>query len=303
MSTTDHPNVLIHPASTDQAAIEPKKAPGPESFVTVIQARTGWIGVNWAELLHSHELFSTLILRDLKIRYKQTVLGVAWAVLQPLSQMIVFSFAFGRMMGMDSGGVPYPLFLFAGLVPWTFFSIGVSNAALSLLQYQNLLTKIYFPRLYVPAVAVGSALVDMGIALLLLFFLMPYYGYLPGWGLLALPFMILLAFAATLGLGLLLAAATILYRDLRYVIPLGIQLGMFVSPVFYKINPAKFPRPYQFIAALNPMFGVINGFRSSILGEPWDLPTLAVSTASTVAVLIFGLFFFRKTERLIADIV
>jgi lipopolysaccharide transport system permease protein len=143
--------------------------------------------------------------------------------------------------------------------------------------------------------------VDMLIGLCLLFMLMPFFGRFPGWGILTLPFLILLVVAATLGLSLALSAATVLYRDLRFVIPFGLQLGMFVSPVIYKMDQIR--RPYQFIAAINPMYGIINGFRSSILGEPWDLPTLAISTVSTAAVLTFGLFFFRKTERLISDIV
>jgi lipopolysaccharide transport system permease protein len=230
-------------------------------------------------------------------------LGVAWAVLQPLSQMLVFSFTFGILLEVRSGAVPYPLFVFAGLVPWTFFSIGVNNAALSLLQYQNLLTKIYFPRLYIPAVAVGSALVDMAIGMTMFLFLIPFYHWAIGWEILALPLVVLLAFVATLGLGLTLAAATVLYRDLRFVVPFGIQLAMYLSPVFFQINLEKVPRALQLVAALNPMFGVINGFRSSILGLPWDFPTLAISSLSATGLLVFGLLFFRKTERLIADIV
>jgi lipopolysaccharide transport system permease protein len=273
----------------------------PDEFITVIRPRTGWIAVNWSELFQSHELFSTLVSRDLKIRYKQTVLGVAWAVLQPLSTMLVFWFTFGFVLGVKSEGVPYPLFVFAGLVPWTFFTNGVNNASNSLLQHQNLLTKIYFPRLYVPAAAVGGSLVDMGIGMTMFLVLMPIFGFMPGWGLLALPLMVLMAFAATLGLGLILAAATVLYRDLRFVIPFGISLLLYLSPVIFRID--KIARPLQYVAALNPMYGIINGFRSSILGDPWDLPTLLVSLVMTIGLLTFGMFFFRKTERLITDIV
>jgi lipopolysaccharide transport system permease protein len=302
MSTTDHPpQAFGHLGATDLAANDVDDDSGPGSIVTVIRPRTGWIEVNWDELVQSHELFFTLIARDLKIRYKQTVLGVAWAVLQPLATMIVFSVIFGRMVGIDTGTIPYPVFVLVGLVPWTFFSIALNNASLSLLQHQNLLTKIYFPRLYVPAAAVGSALVDMGIGMGLFLFIMPLYGQYPGWGILALPLMVLMVFAATLGLGLTMAAVTILYRDLRFVMPFAIQLAMYVSPVSYRID--RIPRPLQFVAALNPMYGVINGFRSSLLGDSWDLPTLAVSVLSTLAILTFGLFFFRKTERLISDIV
>jgi lipopolysaccharide transport system permease protein len=205
------------------------------------------------------------------------------------------------VLGVKSEGVPYPLFVFAGLVPWTFFTNGVNNASNSLLQHQNLLTKIYFPRLYVPAAAVGGSLVDMGIGMTMFLVLMPIFGFMPGWGLLALPLMVLMAFAATLGLGLILAAATVLYRDLRFVIPFGISLLLYLSPVIFRID--KIARPLQYVAALNPMYGIINGFRSSILGDPWDLPTLLVSLVMTIGLLTFGMFFFRKTERLITDIV
>jgi lipopolysaccharide transport system permease protein len=301
MSTTDHMN---SPAGSVLTELDPDRldqGSKPDEFITVIRPRTGWIAVNWSELFQSHELFSTLVSRDLKIRYKQTVLGVAWAVLQPLSTMLVFWFTFGFVLGVKSEGVPYPLFVFAGLVPWTFFTNGVNNASNSLLQHQNLLTKIYFPRLYVPAAAVGGSLVDMGIGMTMFLVLMPIFGFMPGWGLLALPLMVLMAFAATLGLGLILAAATVLYRDLRFVIPFGISLLLYLSPVIFRID--KIARPLQYVAALNPMYGIINGFRSSILGDPWDLPTLLVSLVMTIGLLTFGMFFFRKTERLITDIV
>jgi lipopolysaccharide transport system permease protein len=301
MSTTDHMN---SPAGSVVTELDPDgldRGSEPDEIITVIRPRTGWIAVNWAELMQSHELFLTLITRDLKIRYKQTVLGVAWAVLQPLSTMLVFWFTFGFVRGVKSEGVPYPLFVFAGLVPWTFFANGVNNAMVSLLLNQNLLTKIYFPRLYIPAAAVGGALVDMVISMMMFLILMPVFRFMPGWGLLALPLMVLMAFATTLGLGLTLAAATVLYRDLRFVIPFGISLLMYLSPVIFRID--KISRPLQFVAALNPMYGVINGFRASILGDPWDLPTLLVSLVMSIGLLLFGMFFFRKTERLITDIV
>ena len=287
MSTTDHPDV---------------GDPGPGSVMTVIAPRRGWIAINWDELIQGRELFLTLVGRDLTIRYKQTVLGVAWAVLQPLATMIVFSMVFGRALGQTSGNIPYPLFVLCGQVPWMFFNMAVGTGSISLLTQQNLITKIYFPRLYVPGATVGGALVDMGIGLCLLFVLMPFFGFWPGAQVVFLPFMILLASAASLGFCLALSAATILYRDLRFLIPFGLQLGMFVSPVFFNMG-AKMYRPYQFIAALNPMYGIINGFRSSILNEPWDFPTLAVSILSTCLILLFGLFFFRRTERLMSDIV
>ena len=303
MSTNDPLNVTLPPGSIDLplSRADASDDSGPGSVETVIRPRPGWIAVNWGELLQSHELFYTLIIRDLKIRYKQTVLGVAWAVIQPVFTMIVFTIVFSKMAGIKTGEVPYPLFSFAALVPWTFFSNAVSGAGLSLLTHQNLLTKIYFPRLYVPASTVGGFLVDMAIGLSLFVFLMPFYHYGPSWSLLALPLVIALCFAATLGIGLTLAAATILYRDLRFVIPFVLQIMIYVSGVIIPMD--SLPRPAQYAVALNPMFGIIGAFRSSILGTPWDLGTLGVSTLSSMVLLAFGLFFFRKTERLIADIV
>ena len=275
-------------------------ASDPGSIETVIRSQTGWIAINWDELIHSHELFATLVARDLMVRYKQTVLGVAWAVIQPVFSMIVFTVIFGQMVGVKTE-VPYPLFVYAGLVPWTFFSSAVSGAALSLLANQNMLTKIYFPRLYVPASTAGGFLVDMAIGLSLFAVLMPLYHFSPGWGLLALPLVIILNFAAALGIGLVLAAVTVLYRDLRFVIPFALQTLMYVSAVIVPMDGLR--RDLQILASLNPMYGVILAFRSSLLGMPWDLPALAVSIVSTAGILAFGLYFFRKTERLIADIV
>jgi lipopolysaccharide transport system permease protein len=296
MSTTDELQSTLRPTPTDDLSLDYS----PASIETIIKPRLGWIAVNWAELYQSHELFYTLIIRDLKVRYKQTVLGVAWAVIQPVFTMVVFTVIFGRLVGVNSGSVPYPLFVFAALVPWTFFTNAVTGAGLSLVANQNMLTKIYFPRLYVPAATIGGFLVDMGIGLTLFLFLLPFYGYYPGWSLLALPFVIALTFTAAFGIGLILAAATVLYRDLRFVIPFCLQSLMYVSPVIYGAD--KIPRSLQPVAALNPMLGIINAFRSSILNMPWDFPSLAISIVSTAGLFIFGLFFFRKTERLIADI-
>lgn len=301
MSTTDYIDAALPFDSNEHDVHESEDESGLGSIETVIRPSQGWIAVNWSEIFHSRELFYTFVSRDVRIRYKQTVLGVAWAVIQPLFTMIVFSVIFGRLVGIQTDGVPYPLFAFAALVPWTFFSNSVGGAGLSLLTQQNLLTKIYFPRLFVPAATIGGFLVDLGIGLGLFAILLPIYGYWPGWGLMALPFVVALTFVAALGIGLILAAATVLYRDLRFVIPFALQILMYISPVIYKAD--QLPRPIQYVAALNPMFGIINAYRSSILGMPWDLGSLAASTASALGLLAFGLFFFRKTERLIADIV
>ena len=268
---------------------------------TVLRPSKGWMAIDWRELIQSRELFDTLVMRDIKIRYKQTVLGVAWAVIQPLLTMVVFTFVFGKVAAVKPPpGIPYALFVFAGLVPWTFFTNAVSGSGLSLINQQQLLTKIYFPRIFVPAATAGAFLVDLLIGLLLFGLLLPIYHYTPSWAILTLPLLAALSFVAALGLGLTLAAATILFRDLRFVIPFMLQILMFASPVFYP--PAIMDRSFQYLTALNPMTGIIVAYRWAILGMPMDLAIVAISTVTSFALLVFGLFFFRRTERLFADL-
>lgn len=295
MSTTDQLN-----APTLADAGPPGLDHGPGSIETIIRPSKGWIPVDWRELYNSRELFDTLVFRDIKVRYKQTVLGVAWAVIQPLLTMVVFTALFGRFPGVKTPGIPYALFVFAGLVPWTFFTNAVSGAGLSLVNQQQLLTKIYFPRLFVPAAVVGAYLVDLAIGLMLFAVLLPFYHFTPSWWVLALPLVVVLNFVAAFGVSLILAAMTILYRDLRFVIPFLMQILMFASAVFYR--PDNLTRPQQLAVSLNPMWGIIGAYRASILGMPLDWASLAISAASSAAMLWFGLNFFRKTERLFADI-
>lgn len=266
----------------------------------IIQPRPGWIAIDWRELWESREILAFLILRDVKVRYKQTVLGILWAVLQPLFTMVIFTIIFGRFAKIPSEGLPYAIFVFAGLLPWTFFSNSVSQASQSLVNQQALLTKIYLPRLFVPGSAVGGALVDLGISAVVFLGIMVFYSVAPGWGFLAVPFLVLLTTFAALGVGLSLAALTVTYRDFRYVVPFMIQSWMYVSPVIYPVSVV--PREWQWALALNPMAGLIDGFRSALLGLPWNLTTLTVSSVSSIAILVFGLFYFRKTERRFADV-
>ena len=266
----------------------------------VIQPRSGWIPINWRELSDFRELLFFLALRDVKIRYKQTVLGVAWAVLQPLLTMLIFSIIFGRFAGVPSEGLPYPVFVFAGLIPWTFFSNGVAAAAQSLVNQQQLLTKIYFPRLFVPTASVMAFLVDLLISLGLYGIILAYYGIAPGWQIIFLPFLIAATVTATLGLGYSLAALTVLYRDFRYTVPFMIQILLYLSPVIYPVSLLS--RRYQWILALNPMCGIIDSYRAALLGTPWNPSILAIGTVVNVVLLSFGLFFFRRTERQFADI-
>jgi len=270
------------------------------SSETIIRPRPGWIAIDWRELWDSRELLAFLVWRDISVRYKQTVLGLAWAILQPVFTMLVFTVIFGNLAQMPSQGIPYPIFVYAGLLPWMFLSTAVGGASQSLVSQQALLTKIYLPRLFVPAASVGGGLVDLGVSFGVFAILMAYYGVVPGWGVLAVPFLILLTLVASLGVGLALAALTVTYRDFRYVIPFMIQAWMYLSPVIYPVTlvPAK----WQLLLAVNPMVGIIDGFRSALLGTPWNLPALAMSTACACVALLFGLFYFRKTERRFADV-
>ena len=268
----------------------------------VIRPRTGWIGVNWRELLASRELLFFLIWRDIKVRYKQTSLGVAWAMLQPLLTMAIFTFVFGRVAGVSSktGGVPYPAYVFAGLIPWLFFYNGVTASAASLINQQQILTKIYFPRLFVPTAGVGAFLLDMLMSGILYAFILAWYGIAPSWHIVFLPLVVLLATTATLGLGYALAALTVVYRDLRYAVPFMMQVLMFLSPVIYPIE--IIPPRFQWIVALNPACAVIDAFRWSVLGTSLNPAMFALGLLVNAAMFVFGLFYFRKTERFFADI-
>ena len=266
----------------------------------VIRPRSGWIAIDWRELWEGRELLYFLVLRDIKVRYKQTVLGVAWAVLQPLFTMLIFTVVFGRFAKIPSDGLPYAVFVFAGLLPWTFFSNNISQASMSLVNQQSLLTKIYLPRVFVPASAIGSGLIDLLVSFVIFALLMLYYQVGASPRILVVPFLVLLTAAASLGVGLALAALIVTYRDFRYVVPFLVQSWLYVSPVIYPVSMV--PKQWQPVLALNPMAGIIDGFRSALLGLPWNPVTLAVSSASSVLLLAYGLFYFRKTERSFADV-
>ena len=266
----------------------------------VIRPRSGWIAIDWRELWESRELLYFLVLRDVKVRYKQTVLGVAWAVLQPLFTMLIFTLIFGRFAKIPSDGVPYALFVFAGLLPWTFFSNNISQASMSLMNQQTLLTKIYLPRLFIPSSSIGSGLIDLLVSFGVFALLMIYYGVGLGPGVLAVPFLVLMTAAASLGIGLWLAALIVTYRDFRYVVPFLVQSWLYLSPVIYPVSMV--PAKWQPLLAINPMAGIIDGFRSALLGLPWNYTTIGISSASSLVLLAFGLGYFRKTERSFADV-
>lgn len=267
----------------------------------LIEPLHGWGGVGWSELIHYRELLYFMVWRDFKIRYKQTVLGVAWAVIQPMFSVVVFTIIFGRLAGLSSEGFPFALFVFAGLLPWNFFSSGVSTAGLSLVNQQNLLTKVYFPRLFVPASAIGTCLVDFAIASVLFVALLVWYRTVPSWQVVFVPVLLFFVILATLGLGLLLSALTVTFRDLRFAVPFMMQAMMYLSPVVYAVSIV--PADWHWVLALNPMAGLIDGFRSAILGKAWNFTTLGVSCCTSVLLFMFGVYKFRKIEQKFADII
>jgi lipopolysaccharide transport system permease protein len=281
----------------------PATDPRDEPPLTVIEPRPGWQLVNLGELWRYRELMLILAWRDIKVRYKQTVLGAAWAVLQPLATMVVFSLFFGRLADVPTDGVPYPLFVFAGLLPWYFFSNAITSAGQSVVGNQSLVTKIYFPRLLIPVSAVGANLVDLGVAFGMLLVMMLGYGVVPGWGLLLIPLLVLGLTVAALGVGIMLAALTVAYRDFRYVVPFMVQLWMFATPtIFMQAEAAVGPRG-RLLLPLNPAYGLIANFRAAALGTAFDSYALAVSSAVGLGLLVVGCFYFRRVERGFADII
>ena len=269
--------------------------------VTVIEPSRGWRALDLRELWAYRELLWVLTERDVKVRYKQTVLGAAWAVIQPLMLMVVFSIFFGRLAKVPSDGFPYPIFAYCALLPWTFFANALSSSANSVLGSANLISKVYFPRLIVPLASIGSWLVDFLIASLILLGLMLYYDVAWTANLLAVPLLLLGTVVAALGAGTLLSALTVAYRDFRYVIPFLLQFWMFATPVVY---PASLvPARWQWVIELNPMTGLIEGFRSAFLGRPFDAVAIGLSLGVSVLMLLVAVAYFERVERRFADIV
>jgi lipopolysaccharide transport system permease protein len=270
--------------------------------ITVIEPKTGWVPVDFREIWNYRELLYFLTKRDIKVRYKQTVLGGLWAVIQPAFTMLVFTLFFGRLAKMPSDGLPYPIFVYAGLLPWTYFANAVSASGNSLVGSSNLITKVYFPRLVVPASAALAGLLDFFIALFVLAALMIWYQFLPGPAILLFPFLVVLTFLCAVGVGLWLSALNVQYRDIRYAIPFLIQVWMFVSPVIYPVSLVH--GNYQWLLALNPMGGVIHAYRASLLGhQPIDWGLLGLSTLIILALFFGGLYYFRRMEKVFADVV
>jgi lipopolysaccharide transport system permease protein len=270
--------------------------------VTYITPPKGWLDLNFRELWQFRELAYFFVWRDIKVRYKQTAIGAAWAILQPLMTMLVFTLFFGRLAKMPSGGVPYPIFYLSAVLPWTYFSTALLNATNSVVEQRGVITKVYFPRLILPLSAVFSGLLDFALGFVIFLVMMLFYHTAPGGAIFLFPAFLLLAVATALGAGLWLSALNAIYRDVRYAVPFVVQFWMFASPVAYPSSLV--PEKWRWLYGLNPMAGVIEGFRWALTGkgQPPDL-MLAVSSAAVVFMLLGGMFFFRKMEATVADVV
>jgi lipopolysaccharide transport system permease protein len=277
--------------------------PDLELPVTLIEARSGWQLVDLRELWRYRELLYFLTWRDVKVRYKQTVLGAAWAILQPFATMVVFSLFLGRVAGFSTAGTPYPLFVLAGILPWTLFAGVLTSAGQSVVGSQNLVTKVYFPRLIIPLSAAGTALVDFAVAFGMLILLMLHYSLVPGWSMVLVPMITALLLIAAVGVGTLLSALTVSYRDFRYAVPFGVQLWMFATPTIYLQTETFVGPSSRLVMPLNPAFGLIDNFRRAVIGEGLDGYSLAVSGSVGVLLLLVGCLYFRRVERRFADII
>jgi lipopolysaccharide transport system permease protein len=270
--------------------------------VTRIEPSRGLIPLKLRELWDYHELLYYLVWRDIKLRYRQTILGASWAIIQPLFTMVIFSLFFGKLARVPSDGLPYPIFSFTALIPWTFFANGLNQAANSLLGSANLIKKVYFPRLIVPISSVFSGTVDVFFAFIVLLGMMWMYGVTPTVKMLYLPFLLLLSFCTALGVGVWLSAINIQYRDVRHAVPFLIQAWMFATPIAYPSSLLS--EPWRTIYGLNPMVGVIEGFRWALLGaDTAPGPIMGVSSAMTLIILVSGAFYFRRMERTFADVI
>jgi lipopolysaccharide transport system permease protein len=294
-------NKLVEPLAGAHADPDPVARP-ERARVQVIEAGKT-LGTRLAELWHYRELLYFLAWREVKVRYRQTVLGALWAILQPLLNMAIFALLFGRLAGLDrrTGDTPYALYVYLGLAPWTFFANALNNSSSSLIGNVNLITKVYFPRIIIPLAAVGAGLIDLAISLSVLVVLALVYGVTPSFSMLLVPFLVAGVAVAATGVGALFAALTVAYRDVRYALPFLVQCWMFVTPVIYPSSIV--PEKWRWILYLNPMSGFTDGLRAAFLGQP--IPVLEVAMAGAIAVLCFmiGAAYFRRVERGFADVI
>jgi lipopolysaccharide transport system permease protein len=269
--------------------------------VTVIEPPSGWHMLDWRELWAYRELLWVLTARDIKVRYKQTVLGAAWAILRPFLTMVIFSVVFGQLAKMPSDGYPYAVFVYAALLPWTFFSNAINASAQSLVGSAHLVSKVYFPRLIIPLASAGAGLLDLMISTGILLMMMLWYGVGWSWNLAAAPLLLLAVVFAALGVGTLLSALTVAYRDFTHITPFLVQVWMYVTPVIFPVSLV--PERWQWVLYLNPMTGLVEGFRSAFLGKPFDLFGLGVSFLVAAALFVAGVAYFERVERRFADII
>jgi len=267
----------------------------------IIEPARSWLSLKLRDIWEYRELLYFLTWRDVKVRYKQTVIGFLWAIIQPFLKMVVFSIIFGSLAKMDSEGFPYPIFLYAGLLPWQFFASSVSRSGESVVGSANLIRKVYFPRLIIPIASIGACLVDFAISFIILIILMFYYNIIPTLStFMVLPLVLATIFTA-LGVGMLISALNVAYRDFRYVLPFLVQIWMFLTPVIY---PTRIiPENWRWLILLNPMTGIVDAYRSAILGKSFEWGNLGTSMGMAVVIFFCGLIYFRKTERYFADIV
>jgi len=268
---------------------------------TRIRSEEAGVQLNLGELWRYRELLYFLTLRDIKVRYKQTLMGVAWVIIQPLLTMLLFTLVFNRFVKLNAGSLPYPLFALSGLLLWLFFANGVTNSTHSLVSNANLITKVYFPRMFIPAASIAAGLVDLAVAFLLLIPVAIYYGVGVHASLLLLPLFVLLMAILALGIGFLAAASTVKYRDLRHALPFIIQLWMFASPVIYPVSIV--PPRWRWVVTINPVAGIIEGFRAALTGQQFNWPHIAIAAATSVGLLLVSIYGFRRFEDTFADVV
>lgn len=304
---SDRASLLEQTATTQAGRITNSKHPDhqlpslPEEPVVLIDPSKSRGGLNFRDLWDHRELLYFLTWRDLKVRYKQTALGVAWVIMQPLLATLIFTVFLGRLARVPSDGIPYPVFVYAGLLPWTFFANALGSAGNSLVGNAQLITKVYFPRMIIPGAALAGRLVDFAVAFLILIGLMIYYGVAVSWNIMMLPVLVVLIALFALGFGMWVSALNVKYRDVLVLLPVLMQFWMFVSPVLYSSN--LIPERWRLIYTLNPLTGIIDNFRASLFNQDFNWPALAVSTVATVVLLVYSVYFFRRMEKTFADVV
>jgi lipopolysaccharide transport system permease protein len=290
-------------SATREAPMPSPYEPSDEPLIT-IEPRASWAAPNFRELWAYRELLYFLAWRDVKVRYKQTVLGVLWVVMQPLLMTVIFTVFLGGLARVPTGGLPYPLMVYTGLLPWTFFANAVTQSASSIVGNTNLITKVYFPRLIIPAAAVASRLIDFAVAFAILFGMMIYYRVGATRQIAMLPALVVMTALLALGVGMLVAALNVRYRDVGVVLPVLVQLWMFVSPVLYPASLVRNASPRAFrLYALNPMVGVVDGFRAALLGKPLDRVPLVLAAVLTLAIVVCSTYIFRRVEKSFADVI